>query len=145
MNEPTSPARATRGASRTALGVAALRWQHQTLDGEPKVLADALSGQLLGEDVLRQVAARLGDPHSPEMLALRSHVVLRSRYCEDKLAAAVRQGVSHLLILGAGLHTFAYRQPEWARGLRVCEVDHPASQAEKRRLLSSARIAIPEN
>jgi methyltransferase (TIGR00027 family) len=125
--------------------VAALRWQHQTLDGEPKVLADAVSGLLLGEDVLRQVAARLGDPSSPEMLALRSHVVLRSRYCEDQLATAARQGVSQVVILGAGLDTFAYRQPEWARRLRICEVDHPASQLEKRRLLSTARIAIPGN
>jgi len=29
-----------RDASRTAIGVAALRWQHQALDGEPKILAD---------------------------------------------------------------------------------------------------------
>jgi methyltransferase (TIGR00027 family) len=122
-----------------------MRWQHQTLDGEPKVLADALSGLLLGEEILRQVAARMGDPRSPEMLALRSHVVLRSRYCEDRLAAAVREGVSQLVILGAGLDTFAYRQPEWARPLRVCEVDHPASQEEKRRLLATARIPIPGN
>jgi methyltransferase (TIGR00027 family) len=50
-----------------------------------------------------------------------------------------------LIILGAGLDTFSYRQPEWARRLRICEVDHPASQAEKRRLLSTARIVTPAN
>jgi methyltransferase (TIGR00027 family) len=93
----------------------------------------------------REVAARVGDPYSPEMLALRSHVVLRSRYCEDRLASAVGQGGSQLIILGAGLDTFAYRQPEWARSVRIHEVDSPASQAEKRRLLSIARIAIPDN
>ena len=79
MNEPSPQAQPLRGASRTALGVAALRWQHQTLDADPKVLVDAVSGLLLGEELLRQVAARMGDPRSPEMLALRSHVVLRSR------------------------------------------------------------------
>ena len=145
MNEPESPPPVTRGASRTALGAAALRWLHQTADGEPKILVDAVSGLLLGEDVLRAVAARLGDPRSPEVLALRSHVVLRSRYCEDRLASAVDRGVSQLIVLGAGLDTFAYRQPEWARRLRIYEVDQPASQAEKRRLLSHARIAIPDN
>lgn len=145
MNETESPSPVTRGASRTALGAAALRWLHQVVDGEPKILVDTVSGLLLGEDVLRAVVARLGDPHSPEVLALRSHVVLRSRYCEDRLASAVGQGVSQLFALGAGLDTFAYRQPEWARSLRIYEVDHPASQAEKRRLLSHARIAIPDN
>ena len=145
MNEPRPQPQVTRGASRTALGVAALRWLHQTIDGEPKILVDPVSGLLLGEGVLRAVAAHLGDPHSPEVLALRSHVVLRSRYCEDRLASAIRQGVSQLIVLGAGLDTFAYRQPEWARSLRIYEVDQPASQAEKRRLLSLAGIAIPDN
>ncbi len=145
MNDPRPQPQVTRGASRTALGTAALRWLHQTIDGEPKILVDPVSGLLLGDGVLRAVAAHLGDPHSPEVLALRSHVVLRSRYSEDRLASAVRQGVSQLIVLGAGLDTFAYRQPEWARSLRIYEVDQPASQAEKRRLLSHARIAIPDN
>jgi methyltransferase (TIGR00027 family) len=145
VKEPKSGLHASRGASRTALGVAALRWLHQTIDGEPRILVDPVSGRLLGEGVLRAVAARLGDPHSPDMLALRSHVVLRSRYGEDRLASAVGQGVSQLIVLGAGLDTFAYRQPEWARSLRIYEVDQAASQAEKRRLLSHARIAIPDN
>jgi methyltransferase (TIGR00027 family) len=104
-----------------------------------------VSGLLLDEGVLRAVAAHLGDAHSPEALELRSHVVLRSRYCEDRLASAVRHGTAQLVVLGAGLDTFAYRQPEFARTLRIHEVDHPTSQAEKRRLLSRAGIAIPEN
>jgi len=145
MNQPRSRPQVTRGASRTALGAAALRWLHQTIDGESKILVDRVSGLLLGDGVLRAVAAHLGDPHSPEVLALRSHVVLRSRYCEDRLASAVGQGVSQLIVLGAGLDTFAYRQPEWAKGIGVYEVDQPASQAEKRRLLSQAGIAIPDN
>jgi methyltransferase (TIGR00027 family) len=145
VNEPESPPSVTRGASRTALGAAALRWLHQTVDGEPKILVDTVSGLLLGEGVLRAVAVHLGDPRSPEVMALRSHVVLRSRYCEDRLALAVDRGASQFIVLGAGLDTFAYRQPEWARSLRIYEVDQPASQAEKRRLLSNARISIPDN
>jgi methyltransferase (TIGR00027 family) len=49
------------------------------------------------------------------------------------------------VILGAGLDTFAYRQPAWTRGLRIFEVDHPATQEWKRRRLSDALITIPEN
>ena len=36
------------------------------------------------------------------------------------------------VLLGAGFDTFPYRQPVWARGLSIIEVDHPTSQALKR-------------
>lgn len=140
-----APAPVPRGASRTAVGVAVLRWLHQSIDGEPKILDDPISGPLLGESVLRTVATHLGDPHAPSVRELRAHVVLRSRFSEDRLAAAVARGVTQLIVLGAGLDTFAYRQPAWARQLRIYEVDHPDSQAQKRRLLAQAQIAIPDN
>lgn len=145
MSQPLPPAPSPRGASRTAVGVAALRWLHQSMDDEPKILVDPISGPLLGDSVLQQVTAHLGDPQAPALRELRAHVVLRSRYCEDRLAAAVDRGVSQLIVLGAGLDTFAYRQPAWARQLRIYEVDHPASQAQKRHLLAQAQIAIPDN
>ena len=47
-----------------------------------------------------------------------------------------------IVVLGAGFDTFAYRL-EAPAGLRVFEVDHPATQAEKRRRLAAARIAEP--
>jgi methyltransferase (TIGR00027 family) len=72
-------------------------------------------------------------------------VVLRSRYAEERLAQAVQRGVRQCVILGAGFDTFAYRQPEWARGLRIIEVDHHATQEDKRRRLHSAGIAVPSN
>ena len=40
-----------------------------------------------------------------------------------------------VIVLGAGLDTFAYRQPRWAKHLAIIEVDHPASQAFKRQQL----------
>jgi methyltransferase (TIGR00027 family) len=76
---------------------------------------------------------------------MRTRVVLRSRFAEDRLAAAVQRGVSQLVILGAGFDTFAFRQPEWARSLRVVEVDHPTSQAAKRQLLTQAGVVTPPN
>jgi methyltransferase (TIGR00027 family) len=45
-------------------------------------------------------------------------------------------------VLGAGLDTFAYRL-EGKDELRVFEVDHPATQAEKRRRLAAAGITAP--
>jgi methyltransferase (TIGR00027 family) len=60
-------------------------------------------------------------------------------------AAAVERGVAQYVVLGAGLDTFAYRQPAWAHALRIVEVDHPASQAAKRERLEAAGIALPPN
>jgi methyltransferase (TIGR00027 family) len=49
------------------------------------------------------------------------------------------------VILGAGLDTFAFRQPAFARGLQIYEVDHPATQAWKRERLAAAGVAAPDN
>jgi len=48
-------------------------------------------------------------------------------------------------LLGAGLDTFAYRNPFRSAGVHVFEVDHPATQEWKRAQLREAGIAIPED
>lgn len=75
---------------------------------------------------------------------MRAFLVVRSRYAEDQLASAFAAGVRQYVILGAGLDTFAYRNPWREAGLRVFEVDHPASQEWKRSRLRKAKIAIPD-
>lgn len=135
----------TRDASKTALGVCALRAVHQLVDGFPKILDDPIAAQLLDADVRERIRGHAGEALDPRAAGLRSHVVLRSRYTEDHLAAAAGRGVRQYAILGAGFDTFAYRQPAWARDLRIWEVDHPASQHEKRRRLEVAGLALPPN
>jgi O-methyltransferase involved in polyketide biosynthesis len=49
------------------------------------------------------------------------------------------------VLLGAGMDTFAYRQPSWAARLRIFEVDHPESQTVKRKHLAKRGIAVPAN
>jgi methyltransferase (TIGR00027 family) len=73
---------------------------------------------------------------------LRAFVAARSRYVEDRLAEVLERGVRQYVVLGAGLDTFAYRSPHG--GLRVFEVDFPATQEWKRGLLDEAEIALPE-
>src|SRR5262245_43115122 len=111
--------------------VAALRAAHQILDGEPKILLDPISVGLFpqaSEAAIRADAARL---MQARMRRIRANFVLRSRFAEDRLAEAVSRGADQYLILGAGLDTFAYRQPKWAQVLRIVEIDHAASQAFK--------------
>jgi methyltransferase (TIGR00027 family) len=77
------------------------------------------------------------------MRAFRAAFVIRSRVAEDEAARAFAAGVRQYVVLGAGLDTFAYRNPH--RGLKVFEVDHPATQSWKRQLLEEADIAAPQD
>jgi methyltransferase (TIGR00027 family) len=81
----------------------------------------------------------------PRRRLMRLFIAVRGRFAEDAVAAAVARGVRQLVVLGAGLDTFAYRNPYTtdSQRLAVFEVDHPATQAWKRRRLARARIAIP--
>jgi methyltransferase (TIGR00027 family) len=129
-------------ASRTALRVALRRAAHQLHDS-PLVFDDPLAVAILGgtyAEELRRTPLRDDRPFS---IALRAFLVARSRYAEDTLKLAVERGVAQYVLLGAGLDTFAYRNPY--PQLRVFEVDHPATQQWKRDLLQSSGIAIPEN
>jgi methyltransferase (TIGR00027 family) len=134
-----------RPVSETALGIAQLRAVHQFLDDEPKILDDAVILRLLGADAVEQLKVDFAGADRPQRRGLRADVVWRSRYAEDRLAQAVRRGVRQCVILGAGFDTFAYRQPDWARHLRIYEIDSPATQEEKHRRLQAAGIAVPEN
>jgi methyltransferase (TIGR00027 family) len=123
--------------SRTALAAAAHRAAHQLLDHR-RIFHDGLAVQILGESAQAVAADALAHP---DRRAMRLFIAARSRFAEDALALAVGRGVGQLVVLGAGLDTFAYRNPH--RGLRVFEVDHPATQAWKRERLATAGIAIP--
>ena len=74
---------------------------------------------------------------------MRIFVAARARFAEDALAAAVERGLSQVVILGAGLDTYAYRNPFHGR-LSVFEVDYPDTQAWKRARLRAALIPIPD-
>jgi methyltransferase (TIGR00027 family) len=134
-----------RHPSNTAFGAATFRAVHQLIDEEPKILNDPIVLRLLDASTLDQIHLNPDKFRTPRMKALRSHIVMRSRYTEDRLAEAVGNGVQQYLMLGAGLDTFPYRQPHWARVLRIFEVDHSASQRSKRERLALAGIEAPSN
>ena len=127
--------------SRSALTVASLRAVHQLLD-EPLVFPDPIALPLLGasaEAALRADPFVLNDPMSR---GLRGALVVRSRFVEDELARCVAAGVRQYVLLGAGLDTFAYRNPYREEDLRVFEVDHPGTQRWKQQLLAEASISV---
>jgi methyltransferase (TIGR00027 family) len=126
--------------SLTALRVAMRRAAHQLYDS-PIIFHDPIAVPILGPEYLPQVNKTATKLEKPASVALRAFLVARSRYAEDTLAAAVTTGTTQYVLLGAGLDTFAYRNPH--PNLRVFEVDHPATQQWKHELLQKNSIAIP--
>lgn len=72
---------------------------------------------------------------------IRTSVVARSLIIDRRCVSAVRNGVTQLVILGAGLDTRAHRIGPFD-GVTVFEVDHPETQRSKLALLSKARPSI---
>jgi methyltransferase (TIGR00027 family) len=132
-------------ASDTAALTAMLRAAHQLVDDEPRIINDPIAVGLVDDATREQIAARPAALRSPALMVPRAAVLLRTRYAEDLLAEAIARGMGQFVILGAGLDTFAFRQPASARRLLIYEVDHPATQTWKRERLAAAGIAVPDN
>jgi methyltransferase (TIGR00027 family) len=126
-------------ASRTAMMAATVRGLHRWEIAAPWVFDDPLALVLVGpawRDLRNELGAVLTEP----LLRTASTMVVgRARYVEDRLAGGA---FDQYVILGAGLDSFAWRRPDaLAAGLRVFEVDHPASQAWK--LARLAEVGLP--
>ncbi|MFM0209963.1 class I SAM-dependent methyltransferase [Paraburkholderia sediminicola] len=127
--------------SRTALAAATHRAVHQVVE-KGKIFSDPLALAIVGmkaEDVQHD------DELQMSRRGIRLFIAARSSYAEAALARAVEQrGVRQVVILGAGLDTFAYRS-RLPGNTRIFEVDHPATQAWKRRRLEQAGIERPDS
>ena len=125
--------------SRTALMIARQRAAHQLLD-HGLILNDPFALKILRED--EKDVLQFANQHPMASIG-RLFAAARSRIAEDALSAAVERGVRQIVILGAGLDTFALRNPHATRQVCLYEVDHPATQAWKRLRLAEAQLALP--
>jgi methyltransferase (TIGR00027 family) len=130
----------SRQPSLTALGAAGHRAAHQVLE-QGRIFTDPLAVRILGADAETAVREALNEPSRRR---LRIFIAVRTHFAEDALSAAIGRGARQLVVLGAGLDTYAYRT-RLREDLRVFEVDHPATQAWKRQRLSDAGIPLPDN
>ena len=112
--------------SRTMLRTATLRAAHQLLD-KPLILNDPIAVGLVPEASEQAMLASLDNHH--DQSALRSLFALRSRFAEDRLAEAAARNVRQYVIVGAGLDTFPWRQPDYARDMKIFVADHVATLA----------------
>jgi O-methyltransferase involved in polyketide biosynthesis len=119
--------------SLTALTAAAARAAHLIVDNEPVIFADTLAQAMLGDRAEELLSYHRAHGTHPVLASARAQATCRSRYAEDRLADAIERGIGQYVLLGAGLDSFADRSPLAGR-VRVFEVDHPATQAYKRRV-----------
>jgi methyltransferase (TIGR00027 family) len=122
----------------TARRVAERRAAHQLLDA-PLVLTDPLALRIVGAIRPEERARLIAREQGRLARTLRAFMAARARVAEDELATRVAEGLQQYVILGAGLDTFAYRNP-FADRLRVFEVDQESTQAWKRERLVEADI-----
>jgi methyltransferase (TIGR00027 family) len=113
---------------------------HVQLDAQPHVLQDEIGLRLAApDDGWRQRPDM--DPRATSRV--RATIVARARYVEDLVTEQAGLGVGQYVILGAGLDTFAQRNPEVASTLRVFEVDRPGAQVWKQHRLVELGFTIP--
>ncbi|HEY8608261.1 MAG TPA: class I SAM-dependent methyltransferase [Noviherbaspirillum sp.] len=128
----------------TAFRSAVSRATHQLYD-RPLIFDDPLAVKILGDEAATRLQASATVASGAMRRGMRAALVGRARIAEDMLHEAVERGVRQYVVLGAGLDTFAYRNPHRHRGLRVFEVDLPAMQEWKMKLLGAADIPVPDN
>jgi methyltransferase (TIGR00027 family) len=149
-------------ASITAMSTARMRAIHTQRDPLP-VLDDPWGDQLVPASVfVASVAQRSSasvpdsaDTQSEELARIAddflhaspafTNVVLRARYAEDALRAAIAGGVRQYVLLGAGFDSYALRMPAEASEVTIIEIDHPATQSFKRERIAACALVPPGN
>jgi len=143
------------GPSKTCLYVAAGRALGAREPDESIRNPDYLAERLLGPEERAMIAEQpvvqalekdfAEVRQSIEALSSAIMMIIRTRFIEERLEQAIRDGASQLVILGAGFDTRAYRLTELLTNARVFEVDQPATQEHKKRRVREAGIEIPPN
>lgn len=150
-------------SSLTALIASFSRVYHAEFD-EPKIFCDPIATQLMTDEEYQQIMGyMIGgiDFFAPEKKSeftdskdilkwvvqtqLAPTPLARAKYCEDMLANAVRIGAKQYVILGAGMDTFAYRNPELLSKIHVFEVDRLDTQKFKKYKIEQVGWDIPDN
>ncbi len=145
-------------ASITSVVTAYSRAYHAMHD-DPKIFDDFLAARLFTKEEMEYLEYNLAEslkfmdpdqaascPDQARALsaAMRYNApttLSRSRYTEDVVEKLVDRGVRQYVILGAGMDTFAFRRPDISGKIKVFEIDHPASQTQKKERLARAGLA----
>jgi methyltransferase (TIGR00027 family) len=149
-------------ASATALVVSLMRALHTRADPQP-ILDDPWGDILVPGSVIEAIQQRI-DSTAPENSRVSekepsgqrvdswlrtspafANVILRSRYTEDALQAAIERGVKQYVLIGAGFDSYALRIPAEAGQIDIYEIDHPATQSLKKQRLAECDVPVKDS
>jgi methyltransferase (TIGR00027 family) len=120
------------------------RAAHQLLD-DPLIFNDPVVVGLVPEASEPAIRDALDDPGALVSKLFRCLFAMRSRFAEDRLANAAARGVHQYVMVGAGLDTFPWRQPNFAKTMRIFAADYPASLAWTQERFRAHGLSRPSN
>ncbi len=123
-------------ASDTAERLALARAYETRRPPDVRICNDPLAARFLGKKhsrvfnnrILLRILTFINQRRRPGLLYF---CMSRCRYIDDYLQSCIDNGLEQLVILGAGYDTRAYRFDGLKDGVKVFELDHPATQEEK--------------
>jgi methyltransferase (TIGR00027 family) len=125
------------------MAAASMRAAHLHLFEGPKIHEDTFALRLIGVNSAEQLRASLERWGLPELRRVSAYFALRHRFSEERLDAAVRRGAKQIVLLGAGLDSFALRRTHVLKDIVFVEVDHPATQQWKLERLAALGLKTP--
>src|SRR5215813_9492700 len=137
------------GYSRTAEVMAAMRAIEQFQPAPRRIICDPYASEFLIRPYFKLLArsrwlanstTRAVDVWAPGALEF---LTIRARLSDEIAAEMAANGLEQVVLLGAGFDTMSLRIEDALRNVTIFEVDHPATQAVKRKVMS--RISAPKN
>jgi len=136
----------SRQALSTARGVALLRAIEMTRPADQRLCADPYARSFVNPVTAFGTRLMMRSGLLDRILPSGTidFAMVRERYIHDLMVREIDAGIDQLVILGAGFDTRAYRIPQMGN-IAVFEVDHPTTQAGKRRALEGVVDRMPPN
>lgn len=131
--------KSTTQPDNTAVRTALWRALHVQIDAQPYIIEDEIG--------LKLIAPTSDWQQRPDMKftkRLRASVVARARFIEDLIIEQSKKEIDQYVILGAGLDTFAQRNPGIASKLQIYEIDQPDTLSWKQQRLTEFGFGVPE-
>jgi len=137
-------------SSGTAEGVAYMRFYESRRPSATRICSDELAYPLMAW--WARLTARLCQPIPTRFMdwafekkgtGISGYMAVRTRLFDDFVLQGAADGCLQYIILGAGLDSRGYRFSERLAGIRIFEVDHPASQSVKKQRVEKHFGALP--
>ncbi len=131
-------------SSMTASGIATVRAIESEKPANERICHDPYARQFVSSALYHFVRFfdRLGysEKRGPGVMGF---LTVRERHIDEYLKTCLANGVRQVVILGAGYDARAYRFEEFKHGVKVFEVDHPATQQAKMKRLQKIFGSVP--